>query len=70
MPAGGEPGAGRGGSCSPSSTRRVPAYTGFLGDKQFRKATAELRAIWAAGNAYWEQTEPWKAIKADAERPR
>ena len=23
---------------------------------------------WAAGNAYWEQSEPWKAIKADAEQ--
>jgi len=45
--------------------RRVAAYTVCLEDKQFRKATAELRAIWAAGNAYWEQSEPWKAIKAD-----
>jgi methionyl-tRNA synthetase len=47
---------------------RVRAYTTFLADKQFRKATAELRAAWAAGNVYWEQSEPWKAVKEDPER--
>jgi methionyl-tRNA synthetase len=47
---------------------RVDQYTQLLSDKQFRKAAAELRAIWAAGNAYWEQSEPWKAVKGDAER--
>ncbi|MGH9049943.1 MAG: methionine--tRNA ligase [Acidimicrobiia bacterium] len=49
-------------------TARVDAYGEHLADRQFRKATAELRAIWAAGNAYWEQAEPWKAVKSDPDR--
>jgi methionyl-tRNA synthetase len=49
-------------------TARVGAYGEHLADRQFRKATAELRAAWAAGNAYWEQAEPWKAVKSDADR--
>ncbi|MBA2327244.1 MAG: methionine--tRNA ligase [Actinobacteria bacterium] len=49
-------------------SERVRAYSEHLADKQFRKATAQLRAIWATGNAYWEQTEPWKAVKTDANR--
>jgi methionyl-tRNA synthetase len=47
---------------------RIGEYTALLEDKQFRKATAELRAIWATGNAYWEQAEPWRAVKADEAR--
>jgi methionyl-tRNA synthetase len=47
---------------------RVTEYTDLLHSKQFRKATAELRAIWATGNAYWERSEPWKAVKRDADR--
>jgi methionyl-tRNA synthetase len=49
-------------------TGRVDAYGEHLADRQFRKATAELRAVWAAGNAYWEQSEPWKVVKADPDR--
>jgi methionyl-tRNA synthetase len=49
-------------------TERVREYGDHLADRQFRKATTQLRAIWATGNAYWEQTEPWKARKADPER--
>ncbi|MGH9027279.1 MAG: methionine--tRNA ligase [Acidimicrobiia bacterium] len=48
--------------------RRVATYTDLTADKQFRKATAELRAIWATGNAYWEKSEPWKAAKTDPGR--
>jgi methionyl-tRNA synthetase len=47
---------------------RVRDYTDLLDSKQFRKATAELRAIWASGNAYWERSEPWKAVKSDEAR--
>jgi methionyl-tRNA synthetase len=47
---------------------RIVAYTDLMSEKQFRKATAELRAIWATGNAYWEQSEPWKQAKLDPER--
>jgi methionyl-tRNA synthetase len=47
---------------------RVREYTDLLDSKQFRKATAELRAIWATGNAYWERAEPWRAVKSDPDR--
>lgn len=49
-------------------TDRVRTYGEHLSDRQFRKAAAELRAIWATGNVYWEQTEPWKAVKEDPDR--
>ncbi len=52
----------------PSLQARIREYTDLLDSKQFRKATAELRAIWAAGNAYWERSEPWKAVKSDEAR--
>ena len=32
---------------------------------EFRKAAGALRAIWAAGNVYLEQREPWRAVKTD-----
>ncbi|HYP22582.1 MAG TPA: methionine--tRNA ligase [Actinomycetota bacterium] len=46
-------------------SEKVGAYTALMHGKEFRKATAELRAIWSTGNAYWEQSEPWKVVKAD-----
>ena len=49
-------------------TERLAGYTALLEGKHFRKAAAELRAIWASGNSYWEQAEPWKAVKTDPER--
>lgn len=67
VPAGGEPDPAEAG-LRDELVRRVAAYTELLDDKQFRKATAELRAIWATGNAYWENAEPWKAAKTDADR--
>lgn len=67
VPEGGTPGAVESALVTDLQAR-VDQYTQLLADKQFRKATTELRAIWAAGNAYWEQSEPWKAVKGDAER--
>jgi methionyl-tRNA synthetase len=32
---------------------------------EIRKATAELRAIWAAGNEYLQATAPWAVYKTD-----
>lgn len=34
---------------------------------EFRKAAAELRAIWAAGNEYLQVAAPWTAFKTDPE---
>lgn len=43
----------------------VGAYDRHLAATELRKAAAALRAVWAAGNAYWEQAAPWKQVKAD-----
>jgi methionyl-tRNA synthetase len=67
VPDGGQPGEAEA-ALEAELVSRVATYTELLADKQFRKATAELRAIWATGNAYWEKAEPWKAAKVDAER--
>ena len=37
---------------------------------EFRKALAELRAIWVEGNNYISVTEPWSVIKTDEERAK
>jgi methionyl-tRNA synthetase len=67
VPAGGEPGDAER-TLAADLGARVREYSQLLESKQFRKATAELRAIWAAGNAYWERSEPWKAVKDDPAR--
>ncbi|MGK2950638.1 MAG: methionine--tRNA ligase, partial [Acidimicrobiales bacterium] len=36
-----------------------------MAGKDLRKAANEIRRGWALANAYWEQSEPWKAVKAD-----
>ena len=33
--------------------------------KELRKSANELRRGWSLANAYWEQSEPWKVVKAD-----
>jgi len=48
--------------------RRLAALTQFHEQMEFRKAAAELRAIWAAGNEYLQTAAPWTAIKADREK--
>ncbi|MEO1252930.1 MAG: methionine--tRNA ligase [Pseudomonadota bacterium] len=47
---------------------RIKAYTAHLKAMEFRKAFAELRAIWVAGNEYLQIAAPWTAIKEDRER--
>ena len=32
---------------------------------EYRKAAAELRAIWVAGNEYLQLAAPWTAFKTD-----
>jgi methionyl-tRNA synthetase len=45
--------------------QRLAALTSFHEQKEFRKAAAETRAIWAAGNEYLQVAAPWTAIKTD-----
>lgn len=44
---------------------RVQDYFKYLNEMEFRKAAAELRAIWVEGNNYISTTEPWMVIKED-----
>ena len=58
----------RGGRARPSgSTPAWPSTSRAMDDLEFRKATAALRALWAEGNVYLEDREPWKTIKVDRE---
>lgn len=46
----------------------VRAYQEALEGMQFRRASHQLRAIWARGNAYLNEEAPWKVLKDDRER--
>ncbi|MBM9593100.1 methionine--tRNA ligase [Roseitranquillus sediminis] len=48
--------------------RRLAAYQGHLEAIEVRKAAAELRAIWVAGNEYLQAAAPWAAFKEDPAR--
>ncbi|MBN9566196.1 MAG: methionine--tRNA ligase [Alphaproteobacteria bacterium] len=48
--------------------QRVSACAGCFEALEFRKALAELRAIWVAGNEYLTRAAPWTAIKTDPAR--
>ena len=42
------------------------ALTEYHEAMEFRRAAAETRAIWAAGNQYLQRAAPWSAIGTDA----
>ncbi len=44
---------------------KIKAYTDNLAAMEFRKACAELRSIWVAGNEYLQVAAPWTKIKED-----
>ncbi|MFN3647260.1 MAG: methionine--tRNA ligase [Gemmobacter sp.] len=48
-------------------TERVRAYESHMEAMEVRKAAAELRAIWVAGNEYLQAAAPWSAVKTDPE---
>jgi methionyl-tRNA synthetase len=45
---------------------RLRALTEHHEAMEFRRAAAETRAIWAAGNQYLQRAAPWSAISTDA----
>jgi methionyl-tRNA synthetase len=45
--------------------KRVTQYAAYLEDIEYRKALAELRAIWVAGNEYLTKAAPWTHVKTD-----
>lgn len=44
---------------------RLPRLTQLHEDMEFRKAAAETRALWVAGNEYLSVAAPWTAFKTD-----
>jgi methionyl-tRNA synthetase len=67
VPAGGEPGAEED-ALEAAVSERLGEYIGHMEQLEFRKAAGALRALWAEGNAYLEQREPWRTIKVDRDR--
>ena len=49
---------------------KVNNYIKYMELMEFRKAMAELRAIWVEGNNYISVTEPWTVIKTDEQRAK
>ena len=47
---------------------RVREYETLMGQMEVRKAAAELRAIWVAGNEYLQSAAPWTVVKTDPAR--
>ena len=47
---------------------RLPRLISFYETREFRKAMAETRAIWAAGNEYLTQAAPWTHFKTDVDQ--
>ena len=47
---------------------KIKSYTDNLELMEFRKAFADLRGIWVAGNEYLQIAAPWTAIKTDEAR--
>ena len=47
---------------------RLPALVGHYEAMEFRKAAAETRAIWAAGNEYITRAAPWTAYKTSPDQ--
>lgn len=45
--------------------KRLKAYETHMEAIEIRKATAELRAIWVAGNEYLQAAAPWSVYKED-----
>jgi methionyl-tRNA synthetase len=46
---------------------RLHDYEALMEAMEVRKAAAELRAIWVAGNEYLQAAAPWSVVKTDPE---
>ena len=67
VPSGGEAGESEAWILQELQTR-IPALINYYGAREFRKAMAETRAIWAAGNEYLTQAAPWTHYKTDVDQ--
>ncbi|NGN64170.1 class I tRNA ligase family protein [Streptomyces sp. A7024] len=66
VPGGGAPGAAEE-RLGAEIAAGLAEYEEHLEALRFRKATAALRALWSAGNAYVDQKAPWREIRTDPE---
>ncbi|NBC20595.1 MAG: methionine--tRNA ligase [Alphaproteobacteria bacterium] len=66
VPGGGAPGEAEAWMAGELETR-LAALTAHHENMEFRKAAAETRAIWAAGNEYLTRAEPWVKYKSDVD---
>lgn len=64
VPDGGTPGE-REANLAADVAKRIATLTQLNEEMEFRKAAAELRALWAAGNEYLQVAAPWTAFKTD-----
>ncbi|PTX56795.1 methionyl-tRNA synthetase [Litoreibacter ponti] len=67
VPAGGLPGPDEEDLVATLETR-TRAYEAHMEAMDVRKAAAELRAIWVAGNEYLQEVAPWSTFKEDPDR--
>jgi len=67
VPAGGENGESENWLVNELQTR-LPQLVAHYEAREFRKAMAETRAIWAAGNEYLTQAAPWTHYKTDVDQ--
>ena len=66
IPAGGETGAMETALVAEMGAR-IRDYEALMEAMEVRKAAAELRAIWVAGNEYLQAAAPWTVVKTDPE---
>ena len=66
VPDGGEPGEAEA-WITAELAERLPRLIEYYEAMEFRKAAAETRAIWAAGNEYLTKAEPWVKYKSDVD---
>jgi len=64
VPAGGEAGEAEDWIIAELQTR-IPSLVSYYESREFRKAMAETRAIWSAGNEYLTNAAPWAHYKTD-----
>jgi len=64
VPAGGAYGAAEA-AVTAEIGKRLTAYQDHMEAVQLRKAAADLRAIWVAGNEYLQAAAPWSVYKSD-----
>ncbi|WP_407529150.1 methionine--tRNA ligase [Methylobacterium oryzisoli] len=67
VPEGGEPGEAER-ALAADVEQRVAAIRAHHAAREFRRAAAETRGLWARANAYVQEAAPWSALRTDRTR--